>query len=52
MVLLGLHEGLLVLLHFGSIMSMLTVDPNVKACGLDSGFAAHHTGLSCVALRY
>lgn len=53
MVMLGLHEGLLVLLYFGSVMTVLTADPNVEACGLDSGFAAHHrSGLSCTALRH
>ena len=42
MVLLGVHEELLVLLYFGSLMVVLTADPNVEASGLDSGFAAHH----------
>lgn len=53
MVLLELHEGLLILLYFGSLMIVLTADPNVEAYGLDSGFAAYHrSGLSCVALRH
>ena len=53
MVVLGLHEGLPVLLYFGSVMIMLTADPNVEACGLDSVFAAHHRSrLICVALRH
>ena len=53
MVLLGLHEGLLVLLYFGSVMIVLTADPDIETCSLSSGFAAHrHGGLSCVALQY
>lgn len=53
MMLLGLHEELLILLYFGSLMIVLTADPNVEAYGLDSGFAAHHrSGLRCVALRH
>ena len=53
MVVLGLHEGLPVLFYFGSVMIMFTADLNVEACGLDSGFAAHHrSGLICVALRH
>ena len=53
MVLLAVYEELLVLLYFGSLMIVLTADPNVEAYGLDSGFAAHHrSGLSCVALRH
>ena len=53
MVLLGLQKGLVVLLYFGSVMIVLTADPNVEACGLDSVVAAHHrSGLSCVALRH
>ncbi len=53
MVLLGLYKGLLVLLYFGSVMIMLTANPNVEACGLDSVFAAHHRSrLICVALRH
>ena len=53
MVVLGLHKGLPVLLCFGSVMIMLTTDPDIEACGLNSAFAAHrHGGLSCVALRH
>lgn len=53
MVVLALHKGLPVLLYFGSVMIVLTADPNVEAHGLDSGFAAHHrSGFSCVALRH
>ena len=53
MVLLRLHEESLVLLHFGSLMIVLTAGPNVKTYGLDSGFAAYHgSGLSWVALRH
>ena len=53
MVLLRLYEELLVLLYFGSLMIMLTADPNVEAYGLDSGFAAHHrSDLGCVASRH
>ena len=41
MVLLGLHEELLILLYFGSVMNALAPVPNVEtcACGLDSGSA-------------
>lgn len=53
MVVLGLYEGLLVLLYFGSIMIVLSADPNIKAIGANSVFAAHRRGgLSCVPLQY
>ena len=47
------YKELLVLLYFGFVMIVLTADPNVEACGLDSGFAAHYrSGLIHVALRH
>ena len=53
MVVLRLHKGLPVLLCFGSVMIMLTTEPDIEACGLNSTFAAHRRGgLSCVALRH
>ena len=39
-VLLQLHEDLPVLLYFWSVTIMLTADPNIKTCLLDSSFGA------------
>ncbi len=51
--LLGLDEGLLFVLYLGSVMTVLTTDPNIETCCLDSVFAANPRGsLSCVALRH
>ena len=53
MILLGLDEGLLVLLYLESAMTVLTADPNIETCCLDSVFAENPRGsLSCVALRH
>ena len=50
---LRLNKGLFVLLYFGRATTVLTTDPNVEACGLDTIFAAHpRGGLGCVALRH
>lgn len=51
--LLELDKGLLVLLYLGSVMTLLTADPNIETCCLDSVFAANPRGSwSCVALRH
>jgi len=51
--LLELDKGLLVLLYLGSVMTLLTADPNIETCCLDSVFAADsRSSLSCVALRH
>ena len=53
MMLLGLDKGLLVLLYLGSVMAVLTADPNIETCWVDSVFAANlRSNLSCVALRH
>ena len=51
--LLGLDEGLLFVLYLESVMTVLTTDPNIETCCLDSVFAANpRDSLSCVALRH
>ncbi len=51
--LLELNKGLLVLLYLGSVLTVLTADPNIETCWLGSVFAANpHSSLSCVALRH
>ena len=53
MMLLRLDEGLLVLLYLGSVMTVLTADPNIEICCFDSVFAANsRSSLSCVTLRH
>ena len=44
----GLREGLFVLLYFGPFMVLLSSDPNIKTCRLNSVFTAHYRdGFSC-----
>lgn len=52
MIMLGLHKGLPILLYFGSVLIILTADPDIEACDLNSVFATHRRGgLSYVALQ-
>ena len=53
MLLLGLYECLLVLLDFGSTITLLAAHPDIETCVLDSVFAAQPCGgLVCVVVRH
>lgn len=51
--LLGLHNGLLILLYVGYFPIMLTTIPNIETCFSNSVFSAHLPGvLNLFALRH
>ena len=50
---LGLNEGVLILLYVGRVTIVLTTGPNIETCITDGVFAAHlFGGWTCVAWRH